>query len=69
MGTTFIVMSALKLAAVGATGIVLSSAFAFFHNFEWKPKRKDKKEKGESDGNTNAAQVGKVLRQKAGSAD
>ncbi|MBT2724852.1 MULTISPECIES: hypothetical protein [unclassified Bacillus (in: firmicutes)] len=62
---TFIVMSALKLAAVLGTGIGISTAFSYFHNYEWKPSKK-KKEKGESDG---AKKVGEVLRQRTRSAD
>ncbi|MEH7374058.1 hypothetical protein [Neobacillus drentensis] len=63
---TFVVMSLLKLGAVGGAGLALCTAFSYFHNFEWKPKKKDKKEKGESDG---AAKIGEVLRQKTRSAD
>jgi hypothetical protein len=42
MGTTFVLMGALKLATMGGVGIALTSAFQFFHNFELKTK-KDKK--------------------------
>lgn len=65
MGTTFIVMMALKLGALGGAGIGLCSAFSFFHNYELNLNKK-KKEKGDNDG-TN--KVGQVLRQKAGSID
>jgi hypothetical protein len=42
MGTAFVVMTTLKLAAMGGVGIALTSAFQFFHTFEIKTK-KDKK--------------------------
>jgi hypothetical protein len=57
MGTTFIVMTTLKLAAMGGVGIALTSAFQFFHTFELKGK-KDKK-----GGSENA--IGESLRKKS----
>jgi hypothetical protein len=59
-------MTALKLGAVFGTGIALSSAFTFFHTYEWKPKKKDKKEKGETDG---VSKISAAMRKTAGSAD
>jgi hypothetical protein len=47
MGTTFVVMTTLKLCAMGGVGIALTSAFQFFHTFELKGK---KKKGGEEDG-------------------
>ena len=46
MGTTFVVMTTLKLCAMGAVGIGLTTAFQFFHNFDFKP---NKKKGGETD--------------------
>ena len=48
MGTTFIIMTTLKLAAMGSVGIGLTTAFQFFHNFELKTKKG--KKGGEEDG-------------------
>lgn len=66
MGTTFIVMTSLKLATVFGTGIALSSAFSYFHNYEWKPRKKIKKEKGDTDG---ISKVSTSIRARTGSAD
>lgn len=55
MGTTFIVMTTLKLCAMGGVGLGLTTAFQFFNNFEFKP---NKKKGGESD-------VSESLREKA----
>lgn len=55
MGTTFIVMTTLKLCAMGGVGIALTSAFQYFHTFELKTK---KKKGGEEDG------IGETLREK-----
>jgi hypothetical protein len=66
---TFVIMTAIKLGAVLGTGIALSAAFSQFHSYEWKPKSKNKKEKGESDGSSKATKVGEALRQKSGSAN
>jgi hypothetical protein len=50
MGSTFVVMTALKLATMGVVGIGLTTAFQYFLNFEFKTKKKDKGEHGgESD--------------------
>jgi hypothetical protein len=57
MGTTFIVMTTLKLAAMGGVGIALTSAFQFFHTFELKGK-KDKKGGSENG-------IGESLRKKS----
>jgi hypothetical protein len=57
MGTTFVVMTALKLAAMGGVGITLTTAFQFFHNFELKTK-KDKKGGSENG-------IGESLRKKS----
>jgi hypothetical protein len=57
MGTTFVIMTTLKLAAMGGVGIALTSAFQFFHNFELKGK-KDKKGGVESG-------IGESLRKKS----
>lgn len=47
-GVTFVVMSTLKIATMLGVGIGLTTAFQYFHSYEFKPK---KKEKGvESDG-------------------
>jgi hypothetical protein len=46
MGTTFIVMTTLKLATMGGVGLVLTTAFQYFHNFDFTPK---KKKGGDSD--------------------
>lgn len=56
MGTTFVVMTTLKLAAMGGVGLALTTAFQFFHNFDWKP---NKKKGGDSDG------VGESVRERA----
>jgi hypothetical protein len=56
MGTTFVVMTTLKLCAMGAVGLGLTTAFQFFNNFDFKP---SKKKGGESDG------VGESVREKA----
>ena len=50
MGTTFIVMTTLKLAGMFSTGIALTTAFQYFHNLDFKPKKKgsDKDDIGES---------------------
>ena len=57
MGTTFVLMGALKLATMGGVGIALTTAFQFFHTFELKGK-KEKKGGGESG-------VGESLRKKS----
>jgi hypothetical protein len=46
MGTTFILMTTLKLATMGGVGLALTTAFQYFHNFDWKP---SKKKGGDSD--------------------
>lgn len=56
MGTSFIIMTTLKLAAMGGVGIALTTAFQYFHNFDFKP---NKKKGGETDG------VGESLREKS----
>jgi hypothetical protein len=56
MGTTFVVMTALKLAVMGGVGIGLTTAFQFFHNFDFKP---NKKKGGQTD------DVGDALREKS----
>lgn len=57
MGTTFVVMSALKIATLMGVGLGITTAFQYFHSFEFKPR---KKEKGvESDGKSES------LREKA----
>lgn len=48
MGTTFVVMSALKIATMLGVGLGLTTAFQYFHAYEFKPKKKEKV--GESDG-------------------
>jgi hypothetical protein len=58
MGTSFVVMTVLKLAVMGGVGIGLTTAFQFFHNFDFKP---NKKKGGHSNG------VGDDLREKSGS--
>lgn len=40
--TTFIVMSALKIGAVMGVGLGVTTAFQYFHNFKFKPKKKEK---------------------------
>jgi hypothetical protein len=55
MGTSFVVMTVLKLAVMGGVGIGLTTAFQFFHNFDFKP---NKKKGGEPD-------VGELLREKS----
>ena len=40
MATTFIVMTTLKLAAMGGLGITLATGIQFFHDF--KPSKKNK---------------------------
>lgn len=57
MGTTFIIMTTLKLATMGGLGIGLTTAFQFFHNFEGKSKKN--KKGGEEDG------IGSTLREKS----
>lgn len=54
MGTTFIVMTTLKLCAMGGVGIALTTAYQFFNNFDFKP---NKKRGGDLD-------VGESLREK-----
>jgi mannose/fructose/N-acetylgalactosamine-specific phosphotransferase system component IIC len=56
MGTTFIVMTTLKLAAMGGVGIALTTAFQYFHNFDFKP---NKKKGGDS------SDIGDILRDKS----
>lgn len=66
MGTTFIVMTSLKLAAVMGTGIAISTAFQYFHSYEWKSGKKDKKrERGESD----VSKISESVRQRARAID
>jgi hypothetical protein len=55
MGTSFIIMTTLKLCTMGAVGLGLTTAFQFFNNFDFKPKKKG----GESDG------IGESVREKA----
>jgi hypothetical protein len=55
MGSAFIIMTTLKLAAMGGVGIALTTAFQYFHNFDFKP---NKKKGGDSD-------VGEDLRSKS----
>lgn len=66
MGTTFVIMTGMKLVAVFATGIGVTTAFSYFHNFEWKPKTKKNEKKGDSDG---VSKSGSSLRKAAGSID
>jgi hypothetical protein len=40
MGTTFIIMTTLKLATMGGVGLGLTTAFQYFHNFDFKPNKK-----------------------------
>jgi hypothetical protein len=42
VGTTFIVMTTLKLATMGGVGLALTAAFQYFHNFDFKPNKKGK---------------------------
>jgi hypothetical protein len=49
-------MTTLKLAAMGGIGLSLTTAFQYFHNFDFKPNKKGKG--GDSD-------VGEVLREKS----
>jgi hypothetical protein len=46
-GTTFIITSALKLCAMGASALTLVTGVQYFLNFEWKPA--PKKGKGGED--------------------
>lgn len=55
MGTTFIVIATLKLAAMGGLGISLASGLQFFHDFKMSKKKKG----GDEDG------VGESLREKS----
>jgi hypothetical protein len=55
MGTSFVIMTTLKLCAMGAVGLGLTTAFQFFNNFDFKP---SKKKGGESN-------VSDTLREKA----
>lgn len=55
MATTFIVMTTLKLAAMGGLGISLASGLQFFHDFKMSKKKKG----GEEDG------IGESLREKS----
>lgn len=55
MGTTFIVIATLKLAAMGGLGITLATGLQYFHDFKLTKKKKG----GEEDG------VGESLREKA----
>lgn len=55
MGTTFIVVTTMKICAMGGVGIALTTAFQYFHNFDFKPKKKG----GDPDG------IGKLLREKS----
>jgi mannose/fructose/N-acetylgalactosamine-specific phosphotransferase system component IIC len=54
MGTTFIVITTLKLAAMGGLGISLASGLQYFHEFKLNRKKKG----GDEDG------VGESLREK-----
>jgi hypothetical protein len=55
MGTAFIVMTTLKLAAMGGLGISLASGLQFFHDFKMSKKKKG----GDEDG------IGESLREKS----
>jgi hypothetical protein len=55
MGSAFIIITTLKLATMGGVGIALTTAFQYFHNFDFKP---NKKKGGDSD-------VGEDLRTKS----
>ncbi len=55
MATTFIVMTTLKLAAMGGLGISLASGLQFFHDFKMSKKKKG----GDEDG------IGESLREKS----
>lgn len=55
MGTTFVILTTLKLAAMGGVGLSLTTAFQYFHSFDWKPNKK----KGE------VTDAGESLREKA----
>jgi hypothetical protein len=55
MGTTFIVITTLKLAAMGGLGISLASGLQFFHDFKLNKKKKG----GDEDG------IGESLREKS----
>ena len=50
MGTTFILMTTLKLAAMGGLGITLATGIQYFHEFKLSKKSKgvDENEIGES---------------------
>lgn len=56
MATTFIVITTLKLCAMGGVGISLITAFQYFHNFDFKP---NKNKGGELD------VIGESLREKS----
>jgi hypothetical protein len=51
-------MTTLKLAAMGGVGIALTTAFQYFHNFDWKP---NKKKGGESDASESLREKAKSL--------
>jgi hypothetical protein len=57
MGTTFVIMTTLKLATMGGLGIGLASAMQFFHNYDFKLK---KGKKGSEDNDH-----GNILREKS----
>jgi hypothetical protein len=49
-GATFVVMTTLKLATMGGVVMGLITGFQYFHNYEYKPNKKGKGDKGgESD--------------------
>jgi hypothetical protein len=55
MATTFIVITTLKLAAMGGLGMSLASGLQFFHDFKMSKKKKG----GDEDG------IGESLREKS----
>lgn len=60
MGTTFVVMTTLKLCVMGGVGIALTAAYQYFNNFEFKPKKK-----GDKGGESDVSSIGESLRQKS----
>jgi anionic cell wall polymer biosynthesis LytR-Cps2A-Psr (LCP) family protein len=60
MGTTFVVMTTLKLCVMGGVGIGLTVMYQYFNNFEFKSSKK--KEKG---GESDVSGIGESLRQKS----
>jgi hypothetical protein len=40
MGTTFILMTTLKLATMGGVGLAITTAVQYFHSFNFKPSKK-----------------------------